>query len=229
MRNKAPRAPWLRIAAFVILLELLAIGLTLFLGSVWRLPPAEKIDLGQLVVALLLIPPAIVAFWEASEALRQSAAQPLLGLAFLGEDGLLHHTDVINIPQSGGSANRVTLAVENTGDAIAVWWQAHFDIPVEMMRSLRSAQCTVNVMPRHVPVLTMDTVGEVERRVVQSAGTIGLFPGPPVQIATIEVHAGSELTGPLEQEYHIDYRLFTEQSNPVIGSLPLKIHVAPRK
>ena len=228
-RSSRPRAPWLPILGFAVFLEFLAIGFTLFLARVWALPAAETIDLGQLVVALLLLPPAIVALWQASQAIREGAARPSLRLAFLGEDGLLHDTDVLRIPQSGGSANRITLALENTGDAIAVWWQAQFDIPVEMMRSLRAAGCSVNVMPRHVPFVTMDTVGEVERRVVQSTGAIGLFPGPPVQLARIEVHADNVIQAPLAHEYPIAHKVITERAKPFPGSLPLTIELVPNK
>lgn len=212
----------------VLILEMLAIGLTLLLGAFLRLPTAEKIDLGQLIVALLLIPPAIVAFWQTSQALREGAARPSLRLAFLGEDGLLHDTEVLKLPQAGGSANRVTLAVENTGLAIAVWWQVHFDIPVEMMKSLRAAGCSVDIMPRHAPAFTMDTVRDVERRVVQSAGTIALFPGPPVQIATMEVHVGTQIASPIDREYSIGYGLLTDRSGAMPGTLPLKIRTVPR-
>src|SRR3990170_700673 len=100
MSRRIAQTPWWRIAAVVIGLELAAIGITLCLGAIWHLSVPENIDLGQLVVALILIPPAIVAFWQARDALAQSAARPSLRFAFLGEDGLLSNSYVMTIPQS---------------------------------------------------------------------------------------------------------------------------------
>jgi hypothetical protein len=169
--------------ALALLLAGVSIALTLCLAAQWELTASDTIALGQLIVALFLIPLAVVAFWEARNALLQAAAKPILRFAFLGEDGLLYDEYTASLPAGGGSANRVTFAVENVGDAIAVWWQVSFDLPVKMMADFRRGEGKVFVRNRQVSI-SMDTVGNVERYVAQSAGTVGLFPGPPTPALT---------------------------------------------
>jgi len=204
-------------------MEVAAVIITLVLAKLWRLPTAETIDLGQLIVALILIPPAIVAFWQATNALRESTSRPALRLAFLAEDGYVRDTYTMTIPKDGGSTNRVTLAIENTGEAVAVWWQAEFDFPVDMMRLLRSGQNRVHIMARHVPFVTMDTVGDVERRVAQSTGTVGLFPGPPVQLLAFVADIEPGSLPQLRRQFQIKYRVITDRSEPLRGELPLTL------
>ena len=192
------------------------------LARLLALPIAELISLGQLVVALLLIPLAVVAFWEARNALAQSSARPRLRMAFLGEDGLLHDDYAMRLPSDRQDANRVTLAIENNGEAIAVWWQASFDIPLRLVKLMRLGQGHFNVFPRQAPI-TIDTVGDVERYVVQSAGTVALFPGPPVQIAIVNAGLDPDFNHQFEKEYAIEFELLTDRSGPVRSSIPLRI------
>ena len=213
---------WIFILLLTFALEVFAIGLTIWLARILSLQIGELISLGQLIVALLLIPLAVVAFWEAREAIAQSTARPRLRMAFLGEDGLLHDQYTIRFPHDGRDANRVTLAVENNGDAIAVWWQASFDLPTNLLKLIRLGNGQLNIFQRQVPMM-MDTVGEVERRVVQSAGTVTLFPGPPVQIAVINASIDPNFDHDFDEEYAIEFELLTDRSDPIRNRIPLRI------
>jgi hypothetical protein len=210
--------------ALALLLAGVSIALTLCLAAQWELTASDTIALGQLIVALFLIPLAVVAFWEARNALLQAAAKPILRFAFLGEDGLLYDEYTASLPAGGGSANRVTFAVENVGDAIAVWWQVSFDLPVKMMADFRRGEGKVFVRNRQVSI-SMDTVGNVERYVAQSAGTVGLFPGPPVQVAILDVQFDVFANTRFDVLHGIKYELLTDRSGPFKGELPLKIQV----
>ncbi len=225
MGNKNGGSGWRTIIALTLVLAIASIVLTLWLGSRWRLSTSDHIDLAQLIVALLLIPLAVVAFWEARNAILKASATPNLRFAFLGGDGLLHDEYSLSLPAGGGHANRVTFAVENTGDAIAVWWQVIFDLPVEMIRRFKMGEGNVFVKPRQVPII-MDTVGDVERYVAQSAGTVGLFPGPPVQVAIVDVEFDVFSGTDFESEYPIGFELITDRSGPVKGRITLKIRTA---
>ncbi len=224
MDKKNGGSGWPKIIALILFLEAASIGLTLLLGSCWQLSTSDKISLGQLIVALSLIPLAVVAFWEARYALLQAAARPSLRFAFLGEDGLLHDEYIVSLPAGGGHANRVTFAVENTGDAIAVWWQVSFDLLVEMMEEFRMGEGSVLVRKRQV-LYMMDTVGDVERYVAHSAGTVGIFPGPPVQIAIVDIAFDAFASSDFKSEYPISFELLTDRSSPVEGEIHLKIQM----
>jgi len=178
--------------------------------------------LGQLVVAILLIPVAVVAFRQAREALDQSAARPRLRLAFLGEDGLLYDVYWLNLPMNRRDGNRVTLALENQGDAIAVWWQASFDLPLELLQLIRLGEGEAGVVPREVPI-TVDTVADVERYVTQSAGMKALFPGPPIELAVISARLDPNFDHKFKPEYPIRYELVTDRSKRVTGTIPLRV------
>jgi hypothetical protein len=206
----------------VIIFGLVAAALAVLLipnFSIYNVDDSDElIGLAQFLVGLA----AVAAIGLAALEFFQNQRRPRLRFAFLGEDGLLHDEYEISLPVGGGHANRVTFAVENTGDAIAVWWQVSFDLSVEMMRRFRMGEGNVTVLPGQVPV-TMDTVGDVERYVAQSTGTVGLFPGPPVQVArmdvTFDAFAGTEF----EAEYPIGFELLTDRSGPVNGVIPLRI------
>ena len=215
---------WLWIVGLTIVLAFVSIGLTHLLGEYWQLPLGDRFSLAQLIVAMILIPLAVVAFWEARNALLRAAATPNLRFAFLGEDGLLHDEYLLVLPEGGGHANRVTFAVENTGQAVAVWWQVTFDLPVALMETFRAGEGNVNVGARQVPVM-MDTVGDVERRVAQSVGTIGLFPGPPVQVAIMEVQFDVFAGAEFDSEYLVRYEVLTDRSAAQEGEIPLRVQV----
>ena len=210
------------IILLVITLVLVALSLVVLLipnFSIYKVDEAsELIGLAQYLVGLA----AVAAIGLAALEFFQSQRQPSLSFAFLGEDGLLHNEYVIQLPHGGGHANRVTFALENTGNAIAVWWQVSFDLPVEMMHRFRKGEGNVSVRHRHVPIV-MDTVGDVERYVAQSTGTVGLFPGPPVQIAALDVSFDAFADTKFESEYLIGFEVLTDRTRPVRGALPLRI------
>jgi hypothetical protein len=218
---------WRKIGVLILALLIASIGLTLWLGSLLELSISDHISLGQLVIAIILIPLAVVGFWEARHTILHAAAKPKLRFAFLGEEGLLYDEYVISLPAVGGHANRVTFAVENTGNAIAVWWQVSFDLPVEMMEKFEKGEGNVRVRKRQV-TLMMDTVGNVRRYVGQSAGTVGLFPGPPTQVAIIDV-AFDALAyynlNDIEAEYPISFEILTDKTSPFRGEIPLKVEI----
>ena len=210
------------IILLVIILGLVAAALAVLLipnFSIYNVDDSDEvIGLAQFLVGLA----AVAAIGLAALEFFQSQRRPSLRFAFLGEDGLLHDEYEISLPVDGGRANRITFAVENTGDAIAVWWQVRFDLPVRMMRRFRMGEGRVFVRHRQVPLM-MDTVGDVERYVAQSTGTVGLFPGPPVQVAIVEVDFDSFAGSEFEAEYPIGFQLLTDQSGPVNGEIPLRI------
>jgi len=179
----------------------------------------ERIGLASFLVGLA----AVAAIGLAALEFFQSQRRPRLRFAFLGEDGLLHDEYEILLPVGGGIANRVTFAVENTGDAIAVWWQVSFDLSVEMMRRFRMGEGSFEVLPRTETFMPPDTVGDVMRYVAQSTGTVGLFPGPPLQIATVNVSFDASAGTEFEAEYPISFELLTDRSGPVNGAIPLRI------
>jgi hypothetical protein len=215
-------ASWLAVALATLLLEVVSVGATLAIARASHLQVAETISLGQLIVALVLIPVAVVAFWQARVALAQSAARPRLCLAFLGEDGLLYDVYWLNLPINGREGNRLTLALENQGDAIAVWWQVSFDLPLELLQLLRLGDGHASVFPREVAI-TMDTVGDSERYVAQGAGAKALFPGPPIQVALISARLDPNFDHKFKREYPIRFELVTDRSKRVTGSIPLRI------
>jgi len=225
MGTNRTRSSWSGILLVTLLLEALAIGVTVLLAKVLHASLENLISLGQLVVALLLIPLAVVAFWEARAAVAQAAATPRLRMAFLGEDGLLHDSYTLRLPKEGRDANRVTLAIENRGEAIAVWWQASFDLPVDLVKLIRLGNGQINVMQRQVPIV-MDTVGSIERRIVQSAGTLALFPGPPIQIATINARLDPTFPHQFAAEYALAFELLTDKTKPIRAHLPLRVEKA---
>jgi len=221
------RPSWQVILLLSLALEAVAIGATLILGRYWGLTSADLLALGQLIVALLLIPLAVVAFWEAREALARAAPQPRIRMAFLGEDGFLHDQDTMRLPPDGTDANRITLALENFGDAAAVWWQASFEIPTSLAYRLRLGQGSLAVYPRHAP-LTMDTIAMAEERyVAQSAGTVGLFPGPPVQIAVIQGRLDPNHLSNVPSGCLIRYQVLSDKSQREEGFLSLGVEVLP--
>lgn len=110
-----------------ILIALLAtVGV---IGFIWLAETVPSIsgflqaDLGQLIIAILLIPAAILAVWETLDTLREASDRPALELAFLDPLGQLQDTYSVQLPVGGGQFPGVTFALQNNGGAIAVWWQ----------------------------------------------------------------------------------------------------------
>jgi hypothetical protein len=218
---------WQAVLLLSLALEIVAIGATLVLAGYWGLPSADELALGQLIVALLLIPLAVVAFWEAREAIATAAPRPRTRMAFLGEDGFLHDQDTMRLPPDSTDANRISLALENFGDTVAVWWQASFEVPTSLAYRLRLGQGSLAVLPRQAP-LTMDTVGlAVERYVAQSAGTVALFPGPPVQIAVKQGLLDPNFLSNLRSGYLLRYEVLSDKSQLEEGYLSLGVEVLP--
>jgi hypothetical protein len=147
-------------------------------------------------------------------------------MAFLGEEGLLHDHWTIRFPRNVNQVRRVTLAIENNGDAIAVWWQASFDLPLSLLTQIKQGDGDFKVRERQV-LMMMDTVGDVERRVVQNIGKLALFPVPPVQIAIISAFLDPRVQHNFDKEYYIDFELLTDRSKPVRNRNPIKIEMMP--
>ena len=219
MTPRTPKPPyWRGPILFGLALLVVALALTLVIGHYLRLHIVGKLALAQVLLEALLIPLAAVAFWEAREAVRRSASSPELRVMLLGEDGQLREAETAAIDPGEPQDRRITFALDNTGDAVAVWWQATFDIPVELMHALR-LRGTAQVLPRHVQHITMDTVGLFQRYRVQSLGEVASFPGVPVEIASL--HFKVPFDKNWSTDFVIPYTIMTDRSQIVSGQIPL--------
>ncbi len=181
----------------------------------------QRADFGQFVAEMILIPVAAAAFFVSREALKDALAKPELRLRFLDADGVVKDDYTVFVPEGFNWSNGVTLALENVGDAIAVWWQVSFYLPMELIEAVEEGKGDLYVRDRtQVRISNVDTVGDVRRYTVQSEGSYACFPRTHVEIAKIDAFRDPNTA--LEPKYQIRYEIMTERTKRVSGKIPLK-------
>lgn len=110
------KGEWFTVGVLVLGAWFVIYGLTNLVGNSLGFGIEEKVNLAQVVVEMVLIPVAAIAFWQTKKAFDKAAALPDLQLGFLGEDGRVHDEYTVAIPEGGGHANRVSFAIINNGE-----------------------------------------------------------------------------------------------------------------
>lgn len=216
------KKPALYIAGAAVLLIVITLVLV---DRYFQWSKSDTLALQQLIIAVILLPTAIFGFIFTADAFRKTQTAPALDLRWQTKPGTYEKTLILQQHAGGGTiGSQGTIALVNTGNAIAVWYLVRISIPVWP----RSSQLYTNFAIERWFGKTGESfnwqkelIDEETHVTFFSNGQIACYPGHPLVLGVVNLYVEPDVIYP--DVSYITYTIQTDSNQAVHGKLEVRV------